>query len=92
MARSIDQVQEIFLSFLFVFHLNGMAFNSYATLPFQVHIIKDLFLQIAFGNCTGHFKQPVRQGTLPMINMGDDAEVSYVLDGMGHPIKNEVQI
>jgi hypothetical protein len=38
-------------------------------------------LKFAGVDRSGHLEQSISEGTLPMINMGDDAEVSYVLHG-----------
>ena len=44
MSRSIDQIQNVFLPFKMIIHLNGMALDRDPTLPFEVHIIEYLCL------------------------------------------------
>ena len=60
-----------------VFHLDCMALNGDATLLFKVHIIKHLPLR--HGNSLRVFQQTVCQSALPVVDMGNDAEVSDVL-------------
>jgi hypothetical protein len=61
---------------MLVDHLDGVAFDGYAPFPFQVHVIKDLVLQILADDCAGEFQQPVGQGAFAMVDMGNDAKVS----------------
>src|SRR3989344_7204987 len=60
-------------------HPNGGHLNSYPPLPFQLHGIQNLLAHFAFLNRAGHFKQPVRQGSLTMVNVRDDAKITNVV-------------
>jgi hypothetical protein len=60
-------------------HLDGMAFNGNASLPFKIHVIKHLVLKFTFSNGFCFLKKPVGQGALAMINMCDDTEVPDVI-------------
>ena len=84
MSGRIDQVEIIGFTILFQFHLNGMAFYGNSPLAFQVHIIQHLFLQVPSGYRPGQFQQAVSQRTFPMVNMGDDAEIAYVINVLRH--------
>ena len=67
MSRRIDQIQRVLLSFMYIFHLDGMAFNGNATLPLQIHIVEHL----PFGDLyrIRIFKQTVGQSRLTVIYM-----------------------
>ena len=55
-----------------------MGFNGNAPLPLQVHAVQHLFGHFALVQGTGKFQQSVRQGGLPVVNVGDDAKVANV--------------
>ena len=77
MSRSIDEVQQVFLAFIGIFHLDGMALDGNATLALQFHIIQHLSLRHLDG--LGILQEAVGQGTLTVVNVGYDAEVSYMV-------------
>ena len=78
-AGRVDQVQLVSLAVLgLVKHRDRMGLDGDAALAFQVHGIEQLLLHVARGDGAGAMQQPVRKRRLPMINMGDDAEISYV--------------
>jgi hypothetical protein len=54
-----------------------VALDGDATLLFQVHIIEHLPFGHGDGFCV--FQQAVSQRTFPVVDVGYDAEVSYVL-------------
>ena len=47
-----------------------------ASLPFYIHIVKDLVLHLPAGKQTCLFDDPVRQRRLPVVNMRDNAEIA----------------
>ena len=49
-----------------------------APLPFQVHLVHELVAHLPGGDGAGEFQQPVRQGALAVVDMGDDAEIADV--------------
>lgn len=79
MAGSINKVKNVLLIMKTVTNLDGMALNGNAFFPFQVHIVQHLRLHIPVANGMGKLQQPVGQGTLSMVNMGDDAKITDVL-------------
>lgn len=82
MARSINQIQGIKLTFKLIFHLNRMAFDGNASFAFQVHTIKNLIFLITFIEGMGLLQQLVGQGTFTMVNMGDDTKIPDILHGL----------
>jgi hypothetical protein len=55
-----------------------MGLDGDAPFPFQVHGIEELLLHFASGDGAGAVEEAVGKSRLPMINMGDDAEISYM--------------
>ncbi len=79
MARGIDQVEDIILSVLgAVGKGDGLALDGYTPFPFDIHVVEDLVLKVALVHNAGILDEPVRQGRFAVVNMGDNAEVSYV--------------
>src|ERR1035437_9563506 len=59
-------------------HGHRVRLDGNAPLLLQIHRIEQLVLHFARRNGAGPMQQPVRKRRLPMIDMGDDAEISYV--------------
>ena len=77
MARGIDQVEDIFLpASAVVNNPYGLRLDCDASLPFYIHIVKDLVLHLPAGKQTCLFDDPVRQRRLPVVNMRDNAEIA----------------
>ena len=77
MSRSVDEVKHIVLSLVLVFHLYGVALNGDAALFLQVHIVEHL--PACNLNGFGKFQHTVGQSRLPVVDVCDDAEVSYMV-------------
>ena len=75
----VDQIELVRLTVLGqVKHGDRMCLDGNAPLAFQVHRIEQLLLHLAIGNRAGTMEQTVGKGGLPMVDVGDDAEISYV--------------
>ena len=79
MAWSVDQVENVFLAFVHVIHLDGVALDGDAALTLQVHVVKHLVLEVAVIHRFGELQQTVSQCALSVVDVGDDAEVSDVV-------------
>ena len=79
MSRSIDQIQDIFFSFIIILHLNGMTLDRNASFTLQVHIVQNLRLQIFTFYCLGILKQTVGQSTFTMVNMSNNTIIADIL-------------
>ena len=77
MSWSIYQVQDIGFTLIVVFHLDSVTLDGNTTFTLQIHIIKHLAL--CYLNGLSIFQQTVGQGTLTMVNMRNDTEVSYMI-------------
>ena len=78
-AGRVDQVQLIDLPVLgLVTHRHRMRFDRDATLLLEVHRVEQLVFHLTGRDRARAVQQPVGQRRLPMVDMGDDAEVSYV--------------
>ncbi len=79
MARRVDQVQDVIVSVRGgIFHAYRVRLDRDPALPFQVHIIQDLVGHFALRNGVREFEQAVGQRGFAVIDVGDDAEISYV--------------
>ena len=75
-ARSVNQIEDIFLILVNIVHLNGVALYGYAFLPFEVHRVEHLVLHFTGRQGVGDFEHPVGQGALAMVDMGYYAEIA----------------
>src|ERR1043165_1641283 len=77
MAGSVDEVELVRFAVLgLVRHGDRMGLDGDAAFAFQVHGIEYLSLHVAGGDGAGLVQQAVGKRRLPMINMGDDAEIT----------------
>jgi hypothetical protein len=63
-----------------VVEAHGLRLDGYATLPLDLHRIEDLLLHLPVGDIAAQLYQPVRQGGLAMVDMGDDGEIADETD------------
>jgi hypothetical protein len=58
-----------------------MGLDGDAALPLEVHGIEQLILRVALRDGAGKLEQPIRERGLPVIDMGDNAEIPGKCDG-----------
>ncbi len=76
-ARRVDQVEFVFLPVARVVgHPHGPGLDRDALLALQVHGVQHLVGQVALGHGAGALEEAIGQGGLPVVDVGDDAEVS----------------
>ena len=75
----INQIEYVVLAIELVVHLDGVALNGDPALALEIHIIEYLLLKILPRDGLCRLQQAVSQGTLPMVNMGYNAKVTYML-------------
>ena len=78
MPRSIDKVKDIFFALVFIVHLDSVGFYGNSSLLFQIHIIKSLRLQLPLCHCISILQKSVCQGRFTVVNMCNDAKISYI--------------
>ena len=79
MTGRINEIQFIRLAVPgLVKHCDRMRLDGDAAFALQIHRIQQLRLHIARGDGAGAVQQPVRERRLAVVNMGNDAEISYV--------------
>ena len=77
MAGGIDEVQVIDLAVIgLVTQGSRGGLDGDAALLFQIHGVQDLGLLAAVVNGIALFQQPVRQGGLAVVNVGNDGEIT----------------
>jgi hypothetical protein len=78
-ARRVNQVELVFLAIgRLVAHAHGVGLDGDPALALEVHAIEELVAHIPLFNRAGRLEQAVGERRLPMVNMGDDAEISDV--------------
>ena len=83
MPRRVDQVQGVGPAVLRpVGEGDGLALDRDPPFPLDIHVVEDLILEIAVVDDAGILDQPVGQGGLAVVDMGDDAEVSYIIHNL----------
>ena len=73
MARSIYEVQRV----LTIVHLDGVALDGDAALLLEIHVVEHLALRHL--ERTRHLEHAVCQRALAMIDVGNDAEITYLV-------------
>ena len=76
-SRSINQVKDILLPLISIFHLDRMALDSDPSFFFQIHIIKHL--PWSHLNGVSKLQQTVGQRWLTVVNMSNNAKVANIL-------------
>ena len=80
MPRCIDQVEIEGLSpGVRIRQAHGLALDRDAPFPLDVHRVEDLVAEIPVFHQADVLDQTVGQGGFPVIDVGNDAEVSYVI-------------
>ena len=62
---------------MLILHLDCMTFYRDTTFTLQVHVVKHL--PFRYRNCLRPLQQSVRKSGLSMVNVGNNAEVSYII-------------
>jgi hypothetical protein len=84
MAGGVHEVQLVGLAVLGgVTEAHGLGLDGDAALALQLHRIEHLFAHLALGQAAAGLDQPVGQGRLAVVDMGDDREVADVRQ-VGH--------
>ena len=76
-SRCVDEVQDIFLALVCIFHLDGVALDGDSTFLLQVHVIQHLAFGDTYG--LGKFQEAVGQSGFTVVNMGYDTEIAYMV-------------
>ncbi len=80
MAGRVDQVQGIAPAVLrAVGERDDLALDRDPPLPLDIHVVEDLVLKIAVLNHAGVLDEPVGERRLPVVDMGDNAEISDMI-------------
>lgn len=78
MPGSIYQIKRVGLSIVRILHLDSVTLDGYATLTLQIHVVENLFLQLALIDGLGNLQQPVGQRAFAVVDMRYDTEIANV--------------
>jgi len=59
-----------------------VALDGYPSLPFEIHAVQNLVAKLALVDEPGILDKAIGKGRFPVINVGDDAEVTYLGHGV----------
>ena len=74
----IDEVQHVVDAVLGVAHGDCGGLDGDAAFSFEVHAVEHLLFELAFVDQARHLHEPVGQGALAVVNVGDNREITYV--------------
>ena len=84
MTGRVDHVERVGGTLVCPRHAHRLALDRNSTLALDVHTIEVLVAHLARFDNSGQLEHAIRERRLPMIDMGDDAEVTDLpLRGMG---------
>ena len=86
MTRGINQVEDVDLAIgRGVFHAGWLELDGDAAFALKLHVVEKLRLHVASRNGAGILQEPVGQGGFPVVDVGNDAEITDPLNGnVGH--------
>ncbi len=76
MPWRVDEVQHERHAVVLVEDGDRTGLDGDATLALQVHVVKDLLLEFAFGDGAGAHQQAVGERALAVVDVGNDGEVA----------------
>ncbi len=80
MAGSVNEVEGVFFAVLGgIVHAHGLGFDGDAPLPFQLHGVQNLLGHLPLFKHARLFQDAVRQSGLAVVNMGNNAKISNVV-------------
>ena len=80
MAGGVDEVEDIVPAVVgMVFQPYGARLDGYSPLALNVHVVEKLLFHVAQRDGLGLFENSVRKGGFAVVDMGDDAEISYFI-------------
>jgi hypothetical protein len=81
-ARGVYEVELVILAVVgAIGDAHGLGLDGDAPLALQVHAVEHLLTHIPVGHGVGHLQDAVGQGGLPVVDVGDDAEVADMFEG-----------
>ena len=79
MARRVDEVERIGFAVLrSIIKGDGARLDGNAALALKLHVVEDLILHFARADRVASFQQTVGERRLAVVNVRDNAKVSYV--------------
>jgi hypothetical protein len=85
MSGRVDEIEPIDLAVVGgVLETDRAGLDRDALLALEIHRIEDLARHLAAFDGVGELKQPIGEGRLAVIDVGDDREVAEAVLGDGH--------
>ena len=80
MPGCINQIKLVGLISMRILHAHRAGFDRDTAFSFEFHVVEQLFLHFPFGNRTSVFQQAIRQRAFAVVNVGNNAEITDVLE------------
>lgn len=71
-ARRVDQVELVELTLVAILHPHRSGLDRDAPLPLEIHVVEHLLFELPLLYRAGVLEQPVGEGALAVVNVGDD--------------------
>jgi hypothetical protein len=82
MTWRVDQIEDILLSVSGIIgKRNGLTLDGDPPLSLDVHVVQDLILEVSLINQTRILNEAVCKGRFSVVNVCDDAKITYILHG-----------
>lgn len=78
-ARRVDQMQQIVVALVLVYHAAGLGLDGDAALAFDVELVQDLLVAAGLDGAR-ELEQAVAEGALAMVDVGNNAEVPKAIN------------
>src|SRR5690606_22518411 len=76
-AGGVHQVEHVALPVLrLVFEAHGLGLDGDAPFPLDVHVVEHLLDHLAVGKAATALNQPIGQGGVPMVDVGNDRKIA----------------
>ena len=77
MTGGVDQVEDVGLAVgRLVLHARGLELDGDPPLPLELHVVEELLLHVPDRHRAGVLEQAIGQGRLPVVDVGNDAEIA----------------
>lgn len=80
MSRGVDKIKDVLLSPMRILHLYGMALDGDTSFALQIHVVKHLIFRNL--NCGRLLQKAVGKSRLSVVDMRNNAEISYMFHSL----------
>ncbi len=87
MPRGIDDIELVGMSIIGVIHqCDALGLDGNPPFAFDIHGIENLIFHFSFRQTATHLDEAIRKGRFPMVNVGNNGEISDVFGTDNHGV------